>query len=435
MTAPLVPPRVTRRNAILYFLAALGIILVIIRFAFGIGSVSNLSDGYPWGFWIGMDILAGIALAAGGFIVAGLVHILGRQRYHALSRPAILTAFLGYILFIVGLAIDLVRPWMIWQVLFHWNHDSPMFEVSWCVTMYTTVLLLEFLPVVFERFALTRLHRLWHDLVPWLVIVLISVFTFAMSGSVLWTIVALLVLAFWETAMRTGFMPRDTQMPIILIMAGVIFSTLHQSSLGSLLLIIPHKLHPLWFTAWLPVLFLISAVMMGAGMVIFEHIITARIRGHKPDLDPLRGFVKAVPWLLALYLVIKVLDVFRTGAGVYLFEYNRASIGMWIELSIGVLLPLVWFLTPDLVRTERGILWGAVLVVAGGIMNRLNTVITAVVVEKWAPYQPAWSEVAISVGIIAAGIIVLDFIADNFPVHADEHAPVASLMPEVESHE
>lgn len=170
-------------------------------------------------------------------------------------------------------------------------------------------------------------------------------------------------------------------------------------------------------------------------MVIFEHIITARIRGHKPDLDPLRGFVKAVPWLLALYLVIKVLDVFRTGAGVYLFEYNRASIGMWIELSIGVLLPLVWFLTPDLVRTERGILWGAVLVVAGGIMNRLNTVITAVVVEKWAPYQPAWSEVAISVGIIAAGIIVLDFIADNFPVHADEHAPVASLMPEVESHE
>lgn len=423
MSATLSPPRLTRRNATLFFLAALGIVLVVIRFAFGIGSVSNLSDGYPWGFWIGMDILAGIALAAGGFIVAGLVHIFGRQRYHALSRPAILTAFLGYILFIVGLAVDLGRPWMIWQVLFHWNHDSPMFEVSWCVTMYTTVLLLEFLPVVFERFALTRLHQLWRDLVPWLVIALVSVFTFAMSGSLVWTIVALCVLALWETAMRTGYMPRDTQMPIILVMAGIIFSTLHQSSLGSLLLIIPHKLHPLWFTEWLPILFLISAVMMGAGMVIFEHIVTARLRGHKPALDLLQGFVKALPWLIGLYLVIKVVDVFRTGASIYLFEYSRASIGMWVELSIGVLLPLVWFLTPDMVKTERGMLWGAVLVVAGGIINRLNTVITAVVVEKWAPYHPAWTEVAISVGIIAAGILVLDFISDNFPVHTGEHVP------------
>lgn len=423
MSAPLQPPRITRRNAILYALAALGIVLVAIRFIFGIGSVSNLSDGYPWGFWIGMDILAGIALAAGGFIVAGLVHLLGRQRYHALARPAILTAFLGYILFIVGLAIDLGRPWMIWQVLFHWNHDSPMFEVSWCVTMYTTVLLLEFLPVVFERFALTSLHRLWHQLVPWLVIALVSLFTFAMSGSVIWTVVVLVVLAIWETAMRLGVMPRDLQMPIILVMAGVIFSTLHQSSLGSLLLIIPHKLHPLWFTAWLPVLFLISAVMMGAGMVIFEHIVTSRLRGHAPALDVLRGFAKALPWLLGTYLVIKVVDVFRTGSGVYLFEASRESVSMWIELSLGVMLPLVWFLTPDWVRSERGMLWGAVLVVAGGIINRLNTVMTAIVVDKWAPYQPAWSEIVISVGIIAAGIIVLDFIADNFPVHPGEHLP------------
>lgn len=425
MKWPLLPLRVTKRNAVLYLLAALGIVLVLIRFAFGIGSVSNLSDGYPWGFWIGMDILAGIALAAGGFIVAGLVHLLGRQKYHSLARPAVLTAFLGYILFIVGLAIDLGRPWMIWQVLFHWNHNSPMFEVSWCVTMYTTVLLLEFLPVVFERFALKRLHELWLNIVPWVVIALVSLFTFAMSGSVIWTLVALVILAAWETAMRVGAMPRDMQMPIILVMAGVIFSTLHQSSLGSLLLIIPHKLHPLWFTAWLPVLFLISAIMMGAGMVIFEHIVTSRLRNHEPDLTALRGFAKALPWLIGLYLLIKVVDVFRTGAGVYLFEFSRGSIGMWIELSVGVLLPLVWFLTPELVRSERGMLWGAVFVVAGGIINRLNTVMTAVVVEKWAPYQPAWSEIAISVGIIAAGIIVLDYISDNFPVHAGEHVPVA----------
>jgi formate dehydrogenase iron-sulfur subunit len=423
MIQPWVLPTITRRNAILWFLAALGGVLVIIRFAMGIGSVSNLSDGYPWGFWIGLDILAGIALAAGGFIVAGIVHLFGRQKYHPLARPAVLTALLGYLLFIIGLAIDLGRPWMIWQVLLHWNHDSPMFEVSWCVTMYTIVLALEFLPVVFKRFGWKRLHELWHSIVPWIIIAMVSLFTLAMSGSGGWTLAVLAILLAWESAMRAGWMPRDMQMPIVLVMAGVIFSTLHQSSLGSLLLIIPHKLHPLWFTRALPVLFLLSAVMIGAGMVLFETIISARLQNRPSEFPLLRRFVRAMPYLIGLYLILKVGDIFRTGAAEYLFVVSSASVGMWLELLVGGLLPLAVFMTREFQESENWVLWGSVLVVAGGIINRLNTVITAVVVSTWESYHPSWMEIAISVGVISAGLLVLDFVMRNFPIYEGHHAP------------
>lgn len=423
MNRPWQYPTITRRNAILWVLTALGMVLVIIRFATGIGSVSNLSDGYPWGFWIGLDILAGIALAAGGFIVAGLVHLFGRERYHPLARPAILTAFLGYILFIVGLAIDLGRPWMIWQVLFHWNHESPMFEVSWCVTMYTTVLALEFLPVVFRRFGWAHLQDLWHTVVPWIILGMVSLFTLAMSGSVVWTVIVFLILLAWETAMRAEWMPRDKQMPILLVMAGVIFSTLHQSSLGSLLLIIPHKLHPLWFTQALPILFLLSAIMIGAGMVMFETIVSARLQNRPSEFRLLKGFVRAMPYLIGLYLMLKVGDIFRTGAAEHLFVLNSASVGMWLELLIGGLLPLTVFMTREFQESENWVLWGAILVVAGGIINRLNTVVTGVMVSRWDVYHPSWMEIAISVGVISAGILVLDFVTRNFPIYEPHHAP------------
>src|SRR3990167_3480511 len=133
-------------------IAVVGIGLALYRFFSGIGAVSNLNQGYPWGFWIGADVLAGIPLAAGGFVVAGLMHMFGGERYHPLVRPTILTAFLGYLLFVGALMVDLGRPWTIWHMIVYWHHESPMFEVGWCVMMYTTILFMEFLPVVFERY-------------------------------------------------------------------------------------------------------------------------------------------------------------------------------------------------------------------------------------------------------------------------------------------
>src|SRR3989339_1854798 len=151
---------------IVWSLAIFGIVLVIYRYAIGLGGVTNLSDGYPWGLWIGFDILAGIALAAGGFVMAGTVHLFGGHKYHALSKPAILTALLGYLLFIFGLFFDLGRPWNLWRAIYSWNHASPMFEVAWCVMLYTTVLILEFMPIVLEKFKLDKWLILWKNFVP-----------------------------------------------------------------------------------------------------------------------------------------------------------------------------------------------------------------------------------------------------------------------------
>lgn len=221
-------------QTILWLLAGFGIVLVLYRFVMGLGAVTNLSDGYPWGLWIGFDIMAGGALAAGGFVMAGTVYLFGGRRFHILARTAILTAFLGYLLYIFGLCVDLSRPWNIWAAIFFWNNDSPMFEVSWCVMLYTTVLLLEFLPVVFEKYRIERFQTYCKSFVPWLIIVMLGLFTLAMTYSFIWVFVIVLVLLAWEIAMRTGVMPRDKQMPILLIMAGVMISTMYQASLGSL---------------------------------------------------------------------------------------------------------------------------------------------------------------------------------------------------------
>jgi len=213
--------------ALLWILAILGLVLIGYRFVNGLGAVTNLSDGYPWGLWIGVDILAGIALAAGGFVIAGIVHIFGGERFHALAKPAITTAFLGYLLFIFGLTVDLGRPWNLWRAIFHWNHLSPMFEVAWCVMLYTFVLFLEFLPSFFERFKMEGLMSFWRAVVPWLIVALLGLFTLAMTDSTGWTIAVVVILVFWEIMMRTGAAQRKHQMPVLLIMAGVMFSTMY----------------------------------------------------------------------------------------------------------------------------------------------------------------------------------------------------------------
>ncbi|HSC71263.1 MAG TPA: NrfD/PsrC family molybdoenzyme membrane anchor subunit, partial [Candidatus Methylomirabilis sp.] len=242
-------------TGLLVLVAAFGFILALYRFALGIGSVSNLNQGYPWGFWIGFDVLAGIALAAGGFVVAGLMHMFGGEKYHPLVRPTILTAFLGYLLFILALMVDLGRPWTIWHMIIYWHHESPMFEVGWCVMMYTTILFLEFLPVVFERYRMDRLYGLWMNLAPWIAIALLVLFAIALTHSAPWVIAIAAVLAGFELLTRFGLIHRDPRMPTMLLIAGIMFSVLHQSSLGSLFLIVPHKLNHIWYSPMLPVLF------------------------------------------------------------------------------------------------------------------------------------------------------------------------------------
>lgn len=407
-------------QTILWLLAGFGIVLVLYRFVMGLGAVTNLSDGYPWGLWIGFDIMAGGALAAGGFVMAGTVYLFGGRRFHTLARTAILTAFLGYLLYIFGLFVDLGRPWNIWAAIFFWNHDSPMFEVSWCVMLYTTVLLLEFLPVVFEKYRMERFQTYWKSFVPWLIIVMLGLFTLAMTYSFIWVLIIVLVLLAWEIAMRTGVMPRDKQMPILLIMAGVMISTMYQASLGSLFLVVPHKLHALWYTPILPLLLLFSAIMTAPAMVTFETLMSENMLKHKANFNLLTSLARVMPYLLGFYLLLKVADLVVRGAVIEAFMLNGQAVSWWMEITIGIIVPLILFLTPEVRSTRRGLLWSSILVVVGLVWNRLNVAVVGIIVQEWETYYPLWSEIFITVGIISIGLIIFKLAVENLPIYASE---------------
>jgi len=250
---------------ILSTLAVLTLPVFIHRYVNGLGAISNLSDGRPWGLWISFDLYCGVALAAGGFTLAGAVYIFGWEKYHPVVRPAILTAFLGYQLVILALLVDLGQPWYIWHAIINWNIHSPLFEVAVCVMTYTAVLALEFSPAVFEQLN-------WH--VPLRII-------------------------------------RAIQIPLVI--AGIVLSTLHQSSLGSMLLMMPETLNALWYTPVLPLFFLLSAIAVGPAVVIFESTLSTKAFGHKLDLDILSGLGRAIPYILGLYLLLKLVDLLVAG--------------------------------------------------------------------------------------------------------------------------
>lgn len=407
-------------NKLLWFLAIFGAVLILFRWFFGLGAATNLSDGYPWGFWIAIDILAGIALAAGGFVMAGTVHLFGGHKFHSLARPAILTALLGYLMFIFGLFVDLGRPWNLWRAIFNWHHESPMFEVAWCVMLYTTVLIIEFLPVIFERYRLNRLHELWKSLVPWIIIGMLSLFMLAMTYSIVWMAILAAVLLFWEICMRRGWMPRDKQMPIVMIMAGIMFSTMHQSSLGSLFLLVPQKLHVLWYSPLLPVFFVLSAVMVGPAMITFEALISERALGHKAHFNLLSDLSKSMPYLLGFYLLLKIADIMGRWAVSSAFALSVQTVSWWLELSVGIILPLIFYLTPEIRSSRTGLLWTSILVVLGVMWNRMNVAVVGVTVKQWETYYPHWIEIFITVGIVSIGLLVFRWIGRTMAIYEGE---------------
>ena len=403
---------------ILWGLSIFGIGLIVYRFAFGLGSITNLSDGYPWGLWIGIDVLAGIALASGGFVMAGTVHLFGGRRFHPLVRPAIFTAFLGYILFMVGLLVDLGRPWNIFNIIFHWNQKSPLFEVSWCVVMYTFVLVLEFLPAVFERFHLNRMHDFWRSMSPWLIIIMPSLFVHAMTSSWMWTFALAVIFLIWEVCMRIGIMPRDAQMPVVLIVTGVMFSSMHQSSLGALYLMVPHKLNVLWYTPLLPVLFFFSAIMVAPAMVTFEALTTEKLLDHKVKFPLLYSLVRGMPYLLGLYLLLKIADLIGRDVVSYVFQWNYHAISWWMEISIGVILPMALYMSHYFIVRPIGLYTASFLVIIGLVWNRVNISIVGMDVDpKWGSYFPHWGEIFITIGVFAAGLLIFRWVMQNLPIH------------------
>ena len=368
---------------VLIVLAAIAVVVAMARYAYGIGAISDLSYSYPWGFWISFDLFTGVVISSGGFLMAGTVYILRIKEFQPLLRPAVLTALLGYIMVAVALLVDLGQPLRIWYMMIYWNHTSVLLEIGICVMSYLTVLAIEFAPVVMERFP--KLHKAAHFIHKFI-------------------------------------------MPFVIL--GVVLSTLHQSSLGSLLLIQPQKLHPLWWTPILPILFFTSAIAVGLAMIILESSLSSRYFQRGLETHLLAKLAKAIPVVLVVYALIKFGDLIVAGDLGYLFTSGWMSVLFWAEILIGVVFPIVWFSVEKNRVNPNALLTGAVVTLLGLILNRFNVSWFAVKHPDplfYLPtfmgnvkYFPTLPEVAVSIGIFSAGILAFGLIAKYFPVFEDE---------------
>jgi len=353
-----------------------GVYLTWLRFSSGLGAVTNLDHNNPWGIWIGFDLLCGVALAAGGYTTAAAVEIFGMKRFHAALRPAILTGFLGYSMVVLALLYDVGRPWRLPYPFFvSQGVTSVMFEVGACVLAYLTVLFLEFSPIALEWLGEKTLRR----------VVL--------------------------------------RLTILLTIMGVVLSTLHQSSLGALFLIAPSKLHPLWYSSYLPVFFFISSIAAGLSMVIFEGTIARRNYGdqmddeHKQGMEEVvLGFGKGASMVLAAYFAVKVFGV-ALGNHWHLLGTNY---GLWflVEIFGFVLLPCFSYAIGVRDQNVTLIRWTALWTILGIIVNRLNIVWICFNWQLPADerYVPHWMEIGISVFVITLGITIYRFIVSRMPV-------------------
>jgi len=344
------------------------LVVTFLRFSRGLGAVTNLSDQFPWGLWIGFDLLCGVGLAAGAFTITAVVHLFNLKKFEPVVRPTILTGFLGYGFVILALMFDLGQPWRIWHALIYWNPHSVMFEVAWCVMLYTTVLAVEFSPVVFERFGFHAPARIIHGLITPLVI------------------------------------------------AGVLLSTLHQSSLGSLYLIVPSKLHPLWYSQLLPLFFYISAIGAGIGMVILESYLSQRAFGRNLEMELLEPLARAMVVALGIYGLMRLQVIVRNGSFSAITSLSYEGKMFLLEFVLGVLLPVVLLSFKRMRNSPRWLVSGAFLAVLGFVVNRLNVSVTGMERAAGTRYLPSVMEVIVSVGLVAIGMAIFALAVRYFTI-------------------
>ncbi len=387
---PVRAPFLTRGTLGVLAVAAFGIGIYVARLFLGLRAVTHLSDQYPWGIWIAVDVATGVALAAGGFTSAALVYIFHREKYHALVRPALLTAMLGYTFVVIGLLADLGRYYNVWHPILPsmWQGNSVLFEVGMCVMIYLSVLYIEFLPIAVERFkGRVALPGPWSPL-----------------NRPLESLLGLLD----RTLGRFIF---------VFIIAGVVLSCLHQSSLGSLMLIAPTKVHPLWYTPILPLLFLLSAISVGFPMIIFESLIAARSFRLKPELPLLSSMGRLVPALLGLYLAAKLIDITLRGRWPLVLAGTPQSLMWLIEVIGGCVAPLVLLSIPRVRRSAAGLFTSATMVVLGVALNRINVFLVAYKpLYAQRPYYPSAWEIGLTAGLIATLVLVYRALVMVFPV-------------------
>ncbi|MBM2815081.1 MAG: Reductase, NrfD-like subunit [Ignavibacteria bacterium] len=384
---------------VLILIALNGMVFLAGRFFLGIGSVTNLTNLYPWGIWIGIDVATGVALAAGGFTTAALGHIMHREHYQVIIRPALLTAMLGYTFVALGVVVDIGRWYYVWHSIIYWNPNSALFEVGTCVMIYMTVLYIEFLPIVTERFlGRVKLPGILHNL-----------------NRAIEFILRILD----NTLSKTMF---------VFIIAGVVLSTLHQSSLGTLMIIAGEKMHPLWQTPVLPLLFFLSAVSVGFPMVIFESYLASRSFGLHPETKVLLKLGNMVAPILLLYLAFKIGDLVIRETFVYLAIFNVQSVMFIIEVILGTVVPLIMFLNKKVMKSLNLVFMASCFVIFGVVINRINNFIIAYHPPyATEAYYPSFGEISVTLGFAAMLILMYRAIVMIFPVislninHSNNH--------------
>ncbi len=371
-------------NLISGLIVATGLVLIAIRLVKGLGAVTNLTQMSPWGLWIGFDVMSGVALAAGGYTIAATVHIFGLKHYEPLLRPAILTGFLGYVFVVLGLILDLGRPWrMPFIMIFPRGVTSVLFEVGMCVAAYLTVQLLEFVPAFWEWLQWDGLRRFWSKLTVWLSIL------------------------------------------------GVVLSTLHQSSLGSLFLIAPTKLHPLWYSPYLPLFFFVSSIIAGLSMVIVESSLSHRLFAYRLspsahfDLDTLTlGLAKAAAVVLWVYFFLKLIGLAESGDwGLLNTPYGYLYL---VEMLGFVALPCILYTVGVRTRNVKLVRVTGGWTVIGIIFNRLNVSIIAFNWQVHPHYYPSWMEIAVSLALVTMGVWLFRWLVNRLPVLTEEKPEVGS---------
>jgi Ni/Fe-hydrogenase subunit HybB-like protein len=361
-------------------LFAIASVLILYRLATGLGTVTAMNDGYPWGLWIAFDVVTGTALACGGYSVALLVYILNKGKYHPLVRPAILTSALGYTLAGIGVGLDVGRWWSVWRVplyFWHWNLNSVLLEVALCIMAYVCVLWIELSPVFLqkaEEAGAPPLRRFAARTRP---------------------IVEKALL--WVTAL------------------GILLPTMHQSSLGALMLIAGPRLHPLWNTGWLPLLFLLSCLAMGYAAVVFEAVLSSWLFRREPEREMLAGMGGAIVPFAIAYVGLRAYDLAMRGQLGALFAFDLYGIMALIELA---LVAVAVFILLDGARRRRlGALFrAAMLLMLSGALYRFDTYLLAFTPGPHWSYFPSVTEILVTLGLVAGEIMLYIAIVKTFPI-------------------
>ncbi len=422
--APIPHPLWTPANLALAALMALGGVSFIARFALGLGGATNLSNTWAWGLWIVFD-LVWIAVAAGAFALAGLIYVFQRKDLYSVGRGAVLMGLLSYSFVTVTLLADLGLPWHFYQLALQAPKHSAMFEVSWCVGLYVTVLAFEFFPVPFERFGMKKAMEAWKTWSPVYVALAVPAFVWLMSRSLAYTAGAFAVFALLAYAFRAK--PGQKPVPVMLAIAAVTLSTMHQSSLGSLFLLMPDKLSPLWWSPVMPVYFFLSSIAAGTALMVLVEMWIAKAWGRTLKVPQLAAMGQVAFWALLAYLSLRLGDVIVRGQLGTAFGGPKGGLFL-AEIVLGGIVPLALLSSANVRETPRLLGLGAFLSMAGIVFNRMNVVVFGMTLKGATPqlgaesYFPSLVEWGISLGLIAATIFLFGLGVRHLPVLPKEEA-------------